>query len=261
MRKRPHRTGSGDHAIDEFVEGVVNANNGSVTKEATGLRISFPDEKPSLIAYAPKHQGDWESRLKWVEKQAAVYLLHAPILYGIQWEAKSRKAPVRVLRLSLGLSLSMGQPHPKRYTCILKVGKAQAKVAEGGHLPEVTGGTRWLLTGLPVWAQNELQKFPPAVLRACDLFRNGNEVQVAFSNLGKQFSDELSYLDGLYRRKQGTNDKLYGLPTPGTEGSASIEAELRRLQNTVLERYRLKLRLRILSLGVFEGDVPDCLLG
>jgi hypothetical protein len=85
-------------------------------------------------------------------------------------------------------------------------------------------------------------------------------VQVATSTLDEKFSTEMSDLDRLYRRKQGMNDRLYGLPAAGREGSVAIEAELRRLQSIVLERYRLRLRLRVLSLGVFEGDVPHTML-
>jgi len=236
-------------------------NGGSATKQAKGLRISFRNEPDRLIAYAPKEQADWESRLKWVEKQSAVYLLGAPILYGIQWDAKAgKRSAVRALRLSIGLSLSLGQPHPRRYTCTLKRGERDIFVAEGGHLPKVTGGNKLLLTSLPGWAENELERFAPAVLAACELFQKRPEVQVATSTLDEKFTTEMSDLERLYRRKQGTNDRLYGLPPVGREGSVAIEAELRRLQSVVLERYRLRLRLRVLSLGVFEGDVPHTML-
>ncbi len=240
---------------------MVSFNGGSATKLANGLRISFRNEPDRLIAYAPQEQVDWELRLKWVEKQAAVYLMGAPILYGIQWEAKSgRKSAVRALRLSFGLSLSLGQPHPRRYTCTLKRGESDIFVGNGRHLPTVTGGSQLVLTSLPGWAEKELPKFAPAVLTACELFQKRPEVHVATATLDEKFNTEFSDLDRLYRRKQGTNDRLYGLPAAAKEGSVAIEAELRRLQSIVLERYRLRLRLRVLSLGVFEGDVPDTML-
>lgn len=240
---------------------MVAFNGGSVTKQADGLRISFLNEPDRLIAYAPKEQVDWELRLKWVEKQLAVYLLGAPILYGIQWERKrGKRLAMRALRLSIGLSLSIGQPHPKRYTCTLKHRESDIFVAEGGHLPKGTGGNKLLLTNLPDWAENELERFAPAILKACELFQKRPEVQVATSTLHEKFNTEWSDLDRLYRRKQGTNDRLYGLPAVGREGSVAIEAELRRLQSIVLERYRLRLRFRVLSLGVFEGDVPPPML-
>src|SRR6185503_14840003 len=90
-RKKRRQPGPGDHTIDEFVTIMAAFNGGSATKQAKGLRISFRNEPDRLIAYAPKEQADWESRLKWVEKQSAVYLLGAPILYGIQWDAKAGK--------------------------------------------------------------------------------------------------------------------------------------------------------------------------
>jgi hypothetical protein len=253
-KNKHHQTGFGDHTIDEFVKTMTASNGGSVTKQAKGLRVSFPNEPDRFVAYAPEEQIEWETRLKWVEKQSAVYLLGAPILYGIQWHGK--RSAVRALRLSIGLSVSIGPPHPQRYSCILQSGKKDILVFEGGRKPNLTGGNQLLLTSLPTWAANELGRFVPAVLNACELFRKRDEVQVATASLDEQFKVELSDLDRLYRRKQGTNDKLYGLPSIGTEGSVAIEAELRRLQSIVLERYRVRLRLRILSLGVFEGDVP-----
>jgi hypothetical protein len=240
---------------------MVAFNGGSVTKQANGMRISFRNEPDRLIAYEPKEQVDWELRLRWVEKQLAVYLLGAPILYGIQWEGKGRKrSAMRALRLSIGLSLSIGQPYPRRYTCTLKHRESDVFVAEGGHLPKVTGGNKLLLTTLPDWAENELERFAPAIVTACELFQKMPEVQVATSALEEKFNIEWSDLDRLYRRKQGTNDRLYGLPAAGREGSVAIEAELRRLQSIVLERYRLRLRLRVLSLGVFEGNIPHTVL-
>jgi hypothetical protein len=260
-RKTPPKHGPGDHAIDEFVKTMVAINSGSATKVAHGLRISFPNEPDRFIAYEPEEQAQWESRLKWVEKQSAAYLLGAPILYGLEWNAKRRKTSnVRALRLSIGLSLSMGASHPKRYTCILKHGDKNVFVGEGGHLPNVTGANKLLLTSLPAWAEKELERFAPAVLTACELFQKRAEVQVATATLDEKFTTELSDLDRLYRRKQGMNDRLYGLPAAGTEGSVAIEAELRRLQGIVLDRYHIRLRLRVLSLGVFEGDVPHTML-
>ena len=64
-------------------------------------------------------------------------------------------------------------------------------------------------------------------------------------------------LERLYKAEQGANDHLYGLPAFGTEGSASIEAEARMLQNIALTRYDVTVRVRLLALGVLEGNVPE----
>ena len=240
---------------------MVAYSGGRATRQPGGLRISFSNETDRFIAYAPDNQVDWEARLKWVEKQSAAYLLDAPILYGIQWKAKGgRSSRARALRLSVGLSLSLGQPHPRRYTCILEVGKRHIRIAEGGQLPELTNGTKLLLTSPPTWAENELERLAPAVLKSCEQFQQRPQVQIALSTLSEEFSTELSDLDRLYRRKQGTNDRLYGLPPADSDGSVAIESELQRLQTNVLERYRVGVRVRILSLGVFEGAVPEAFL-
>jgi len=67
----------------------------------------------------------------------------------------------------------------------------------------------------------------------------------------------LTDLERLYITKQGANDHLYGLPAFGTEGSASIEAEARMLQNIALTRYDVTVRVRVLALGVLEGNLPE----
>lgn len=260
-RKPRHPTGPGAHAIDDFVNSMVAMDRGSVRRVAKGLRVTPPDGPAHTIAYTPGNQAEWDLRLKWVEKQAASYVLAAPVLYGVEWNAKHRKtAGVKALRLSIGLSLSMGQSHPKRYSCVLKKGEKEIYVAEGGHLPAIKNGSKLVLTSLPKWAEQELKRLPAAVITACELFQKRPEVQRAIATLNEQFTIELSDLDRLYRRKQGTDDKLYGLAPGGTDGSVAIEAELRRLQSVVLDRYRVRIRLRVLSLGVFEGAVPDSVL-
>jgi hypothetical protein len=259
-RKPRRQTGPGTPAIDDFVNKMVSFGGGSVTRQAEGLRISFPKEADRSIAYTPKDQAEWELRLKWVEKQAAVYLLGAPVLYGVEWKSKTaKKANVRALRLSIGLSLSLGPAHPRRYTCTVIQGEKKIFVGEGGHLPNLPG-TRLELTSLPRWAEKELGRFPEAIETSCEMFEKRTEVQHATGELREKFNTEFSDLDRLYRRNQGTDDRLYGLSAAGTDGSIAIEAELRRLQSIVLDRYRVRIRLRVLSLGVFEGDVPESVL-
>src|SRR6185436_4878127 len=111
----------------------------------------------------------------------------------------------------IGLSLSMGPSHPRRYTCTLRQGENEIFVAEGGYLPKLTG-TRLELTHLPRWAEKELERFSKAIETACEMFEKRTEVQRATDELTKNFSTEFSDLDRLYRRNQGTDDRLYGLP-------------------------------------------------
>jgi len=244
--------------IDNLVGSNVSQAGGSCSKESDGLGLSFPDGTEEFVAYAPTDQQTWRSRFKWVEKQSALFILNAPILYAIKWERQSRRkvASKSALRLSVGLSLSVGPALPKRYTCILKRG-GKFSVIEGGYLRLGEGTTSSTLAQLPEWAEAELEKLSLAVLEACEEFEARPQVQQAILGLGEKRRDEMANLGLLYRRKQGSNDRLYGLPEAGTEGSVSIEAELRRLQNIVLDRYRLRVRVRVLSLGVLEGDVPS----
>ncbi|MGH9824194.1 MAG: hypothetical protein ACREDR_13195, partial [Blastocatellia bacterium] len=127
---------------------------------------------------------------------------------------------------------------------------------EGGHLPSKIGGERSIVPALPAWAEAGLKRTARAVAKACDVYQARSDTQEAIQILAETRRQELIDLESLYGRKHGAIDRLYGLPTPDTGGSASIEAELRRLQNIVLDRYRVRVRLRMLSLGLFEGNVP-----
>jgi hypothetical protein len=258
MKNKRLLNGPGDLVIEQLLSGMVAQLGGSCERKQEGLRLSFPDVPGTeFVHYSPANQQDWTTRLKWVEKQAAIFLLNAPLFYGVNWSGVGKKkSGSEGLRLSVGLSLSVGRPVPKRYTCFLKRGKNEVRVAQGGSL-SLGSGQEATLAVLPTWAEDDLPKLASGVLAACIQYRASPEVQSAIVKLGDKRRTELADLERLYKTKQGANDHLYGLPAFETEGSASIEAEARMLQNTVLSRYEVAVRVRVLTLGVFEGNVPQ----
>jgi hypothetical protein len=259
MKKKPRLNGLGDRAIDNLVGMMVARAGGSCIKDRAGLQVSFPDKQgPGFIAYAPSDSMAWETRLRWVEKQSAIFLLNAPVLYGIKWEARrGKKSQDRVLRLSIGLSLSFGPPLPKRYTLTLKHGRKCVDIMEGSHLPLEKSGKAVPLTALPKWAETDRKHLAKAVSQTCEMFQSREEVRKALLALGEGRREELTCLERLYRRKQGANDRLYGLASTSTEEGSPIEAELRQLQSIVLHRYSIEVEVRILSIGVLEGHIPN----
>jgi hypothetical protein len=255
MKNKRPPNGRIDRVIDELLGSMVGQLGGSCIHVREGLKLSIPgDVNAEIVCYAPSTQDEWTTRLKWVEKQAAIFLLNAPILYRVKWSGKNSNR--RGLRLSVGLSLSVGVPLPKRYTCVMTHGSDEIRFSERGAL-SVDGGSEVGSAGLPSWVTADLSKLGTGVLAACDHFRQHSDVQNSIRKLGVDRRAELTNLDHLYRRKQGANARLYGFPTPGSEGSASIEAELRNLQNIVLQRYAVGIRIRFLSLGILEGGIPE----
>ncbi|MGH9762368.1 MAG: hypothetical protein ACREAC_16210, partial [Blastocatellia bacterium] len=62
---------------------MVARGGGTSSRESDGVRIRFPGSPDEFVAYAPADQQTWRTRLKWVEKQSAILLLNAPIVYAI----------------------------------------------------------------------------------------------------------------------------------------------------------------------------------
>jgi hypothetical protein len=226
-------------------------------KDSPALRLSFPEGSAGVfVAYTPANQRELETRLKWVEKQAARFLISPPVLYGITRRAKnSGRSAKKELRLSVALSLSVGPPCPQRYSLVKRLGVRQPTILEEGNVPLGSVVEELKLRTLPDWAKPELPKLAQAALSACDTFRKKPEIETSLLALGESQRAELTYLERLYQRKKGANDRLYGLAESGTQGSYAIEAELRRLQNSVLERYSVRVLMRVLSIGVFDGNI------
>lgn len=255
MKNKRPPNGRIDLVIDELLDSMIGPLGGSCIHVREGVKLSIPgDANVQLVCYAPTTQDQWTTRLKWVEKQAAILVLNAPILYRVKWSSKNSNR--HCLRLSVGLSLSVGSPLPKRYTCVIAHGSDEIRFSERGALT-IDGGEEVGLARVPSWVTADLPKLGAGVLAACDHFRQHSDVQNTLRKLGIDRRVELTNLDHLYRRKQGANARLYGFATPGTEGSASIEAELRNLQNIVLQRYAVAIRIRFLSLGILEGGIPQ----
>lgn len=249
--------GHGGHAIDHLLESMAVEFDGSCFREPEGVRLSFPGgHRPEFVRYVPDTQQDWTMRLKWVEKQSAIFLLNTPIVYGLKWTAAGgKKEGNNGLRVSVGLSLSAGSPFPKRYTSVLRHGSNEVRISEGGRLP-LGRGKESPVGPMPSWVQDDLQKLARGIRRACQLYGARPEVRQAILKLQADRRIEIRDIENLYRTTRRSSHRLYGLPAPGTDGSASIEEELRRLQNIVLRRYEVTVRVRPLSLVVLQGAVP-----
>jgi hypothetical protein len=249
--------GPGDRAIDHFLRTVAALDGGSVVAKDDRLRIDFWDDRPSVVVRRdPADSDEWKVRFEHVEKQAAIILRNPPVVYSMVCRTRGAAKPARaLLRLSVGLSLSVGEPVSRRYVVTLEQGARQAAIEEGGLLPTESGAQTAILSTLPRWVEQSMKGLSRGVLEACIRYQMLPDVQSAIQRLGEKRRTELAQLEHLYARRQGSEGQLYGLPEPGTEGSASIEAEQRRLRQLVFDRYTVRVRARILSLGLLEGTI------
>lgn len=178
-------------------------------------------------------------------------LLSPAILYAVSNNggASERSA----LRLSLGLTLSVGPSLPARYTIVLRRSGRSCAVLENDDLV-LKGRKPFTLIALPKWALSHLPILAEGVVEACEKFKVRPEVKSALQALADGRRQELANLDNLYRRRAGSNDRLLGLPELDTDGSLAIEAELREKQRLVLERYGVQIRFHLLSLGIIGNS-------
>jgi hypothetical protein len=230
----------------------------SVVAEDDRLRINFRDDHaPIVVSRDPADPDEWKVRFERVEKQAAIILRNPPVVISMVWPTRKAAKPARaLLRLSVGLSLSVGEPLVRRYAVTLEQGARQAAIEQGGLLPSETGAQTAILSTLPRWVEQSTKALSRGTLEACNRYQVLPDVQQALRRLGERRRTELAQLEHLYARRQRSEGQLYGLPEPGTEGSASIEAEQRRLQRIVFDRYRVRVRVRMLSLALLEGALP-----
>lgn len=253
MRKTYRLSGLGGRKTDDLIRGVAAAEGGAVCEEEGGLRVVLADGRADeVIARMPASQEQWQSRLKWVEKQAAVILLGQAFAYTLALPGRSHGGRGR-LRLSVVLSLSTGPPLARRFVVTHERGAKRATVSIGGSLPRYRGARGAFVSSLPDWVDSALGLLASGVTAACEEFQLRGDVQEALAVIAEKRQTELRYVDHLYGVEGRHNERLYGLAVDGLAGSRAIEAERRRLQQGVLDRYAVCIRARILSLGIITG--------
>lgn len=206
------------------------------------------------ISAAPTNHVQWETRLEWLEKQAASFLCNAPLVYSARvGNIAGHRVTQRALRLSFGLCLSVGRPLRQRFAAYLFLpgGKTELQVSQGESI-EAARDVKFLSLP-PAWVEPAWGKLVPLIEEACERYGGGDEVKEELISLARKRREALWYLDNLYMRREGYNDHLYGLPPKGTSGSAAITQEYQNCQRVVLERYSVRVEVTPLSLGILSA--------
>jgi hypothetical protein len=255
MKKKLRSAGRGARAAERLLGCMARANGASLRAIGDGFIVhggTFDGE--IKVVASPTTHLEWRTRLEWLEKQAARFVLGAPLAYSAAMRSVAgQRASGLALRLSFGLSLSFGHPLRQRFSAyVFSSGrKPELRGAEGDSLENAKDVK--LLLRAPVWVTKAWAKVVPLVEEACERYESRPDVQEELGRLAQRRRESLWYLHNLYNRREGFNDHIYGLPLGETSGSAAIAQEYQNCQLVVLRRYSVRIEVKALSLGVLSS--------
>lgn len=254
MRNERRNAGRGVRAAERLLDCIARAQRAHVKKTREGFVVQGGAIDGAItVLRSPTDYVQWRTRLEWLEKQAASFLLGAPLIYSARVRSiANHRITDRALRLSFGLSLSMGHPLRQRFAAYLFLpgGNTVLQIPNGESI-EAARDVTFLALG-PAREERVWDGLVPVIEEACEHYSKRDDVKEELSSLARKRREALWYLDNLYMRREGFNDHLYGLPPEGTSGSAAITQEYRNCQRVLLERYSVRIELTPLSLGILS---------
>lgn len=243
-----------DGRLTVLPEGVRLEGSSDRWEQSTG------GKDPILLMSRPQTPEQWRERLKHVEKRAARAVMSGPVGFSCSVaETKRVKtqniSDAKVVRFAFGLSLSLGQSCYRRYTAYY-VSATEETFFLGGQDSlfescENLGGLdlndRLLSKGLP----RVISLLPDveADYNAC------GPVRAEVKRLNEAVSTELRDLDRLYLAGYGQYALLLGKAPERLRGEDAIESEYLAKMNDILERFKVSIILKPLSLGLVSCKV------
>jgi hypothetical protein len=261
MKKAVHSAGRGVRAAKRFLAHVARGNGAKLKTTGDDFILCGGNLNTDVrIPASPANYLEWNSRFEWLEKLAASFLLRAPLAYSARLRTVAGQATGQALRLSFGLSLSLGQPLRKRFSAyVFSSGSKPQLFAPDDESIEELAEVK-LLSQMPVWATKIRLELIPLLQEACEKYRSQVDVQEAIATLAKKRKESLWYLDNLYRRREGSHDRIYGWPPVGSSGSAAISQEYKNCQANILRRFSVSIEIMPLSLGVLSPSASKAQL-
>src|SRR5882762_2144755 len=134
MKKELRSAGPGARAAERMLSYIARVKGANLrTVGDDFLLAGGPTTTEVRILASPANHSEWNTRFEWLEKQAASFLLKAPLIYSATLESiAGYRATGQALRLSFGLLLSLGQPLRQRFSAyvFLSGRKPELRVAE-----------------------------------------------------------------------------------------------------------------------------------
>jgi hypothetical protein len=256
MKKTAHSDGPGVPAAKRLLDLVARANGAKLQAKGGDFALSGGRIGSEVrIMTSPTSHAEWNDRFEWLEKQAASFLLRAPLTYSatVRWPSGVREAR-HALRLSFGLSLSLGQPLRRRFSAyVFSSGKKPKLFASEDDSAESSDRVE-LLTQMPAWAAKLRAEFVPVIQEACATYRDRADVQQEIAVLAQTRKEALWHLDTLFQRSEGSPDRIHGWPPMGAIGSAAIAQEYQNCQGNILRRFEVHIEVTPLSLGLLSSS-------
>jgi hypothetical protein len=218
--------------------------------------IAAPKEKQHalLIASEPHDRDQWCDHLRVVERAAARQLTSAPVGFTALIPAASRKRATKtVVRFAFGLSLSMGRRLRQRFTSYVHDGKGAPLLQTGSDAlfslhPDI---------GPLDVKRKDLGNALPALLSAAaeaqETYRKDPRVIEEIERLRKNYEQEYQSLDTLYTINSGQDARLLGTRSTDLRNEDATEAEYVGRLEDLTDRYRPRVILEPLTLGIIDG--------
>jgi len=218
-------------------------------------RLGLPHE-PFVVAAHPKSNDDWKYRLRIAEQMSARASLSRPYVYFGTLEGKGATTNaterVQVLRCAFGLALVSGP---------LKLWRMTAYHIHPWNLMHVIEGNDELFSlsqlNLRSAKFHSLESFARRiedlclfVNRASEEFPKRSDIQEALLAHKDRLAAEIAMLDSLYFDQQYQRGLLHGLPSGPLTGDGAIEVEYRKCLEELVQRFAVRVQVRLLSLGV-----------
>ena len=211
-------------------------------------------KNPLVLALAPKGVDPWRLRLRHVEKAAARAVISGPVGFSCSVEENEKRkythGPIDIIRLAFGLSLSVGHNYGQRYTAYyLGEGKEAFYISTQDRLFELCTNIQALDLNKSI-LKSGLQNILSLIKQVAHEYRTLALIQEQLKQMSEALSGELRDLDRLYTASYGQYAQLLGRAPDGLRGEDAIEAEYLNRMEDIMEKFKLCVVFKPLSLSI-----------
>lgn len=236
----------------KFLELVASELGGTLRREGDKLELVLTGRQAIVINQSAEEKEITQDRLEFVEKQAAIVLLTAPVLFAAELknpqQSRSRKT---VLRVAFGYRLIKGRPCFRRYTSYLEPTSGRTVIIRGDdHLLGELSSTILERNADHSLINEYLHEMSRQVAEAQNDYLTDKDVKAELQALAERQRSELFELNLLYNRKSQRHLRTYGVnPEKPSEKPTSPVDEFRRKRLIVYQRHVPRVSVDVLSLS------------
>jgi hypothetical protein len=246
-------------SIQRFVELVALELGGTALSQERRIALRLTSgESIAIDPTATAANGEVSrERLLYVEQQAAIALLAAPIYFGAEVADRSRRQKlVTVLRAAFGYRLTNGRPCLRRYTSYFEPTSGQRGTIRGDD--ELFAALTVEVRPDTSFIHQHLAGMALQIRQAFDDYWKDAELNMELEAIGERQRSELFELDLLYNRRSQRYLRTYGVdPEAPEKKPSSPTEEFNRKRRIVVHRHAPTISVEILSLGTVVTAVGE----